>query len=69
MSVLVRHVRHDGNLFAELMPEPEPGEPAGRTPDELVELLDLQKALLVTVATGGARIDEVDRQYPTRGER
>jgi hypothetical protein len=41
-------------------------EPAGETPAELVQLLDLQAALLIAVATGGPRIPEVNEEYQQR---
>jgi hypothetical protein len=43
-----------------------PDEPAGNTPAELIELLDLQAALLKTVATGGPRINVVNAEYQRR---
>jgi hypothetical protein len=43
-----------------------PQEPAGETPTELMQLLELQAALLIAVATGGPRIDTVNQEYQQR---
>lgn len=45
------------------------GEPAGDTPQELIDLVRAQAALLTSVATGGPQIKEVDPQYQERRKR
>lgn len=41
-------------------------EPAGDTPAELDQLLELQQGLLIAVATGGPRIVDRDQEYKDR---
>jgi hypothetical protein len=43
-----------------------PDEPAGATPAELLQLLELQADLLRSVATGGPRIETVNSEYQRR---
>ena len=45
----------------EASPEPDPGTVAG-----LIDLIEAQKALLISVSTGGPGIDSVDGQYKAR---
>lgn len=50
-------------------PWAEPSEPVDPDPgrvEGLIELLDAQKQLLISVATGGQRIDDVNREYARR---
>lgn len=61
-------VRHDvfmvvGDPWAT---DDDPDEPLGDTPEGLSRLLDLQLSLLIAVATGGPRIDDVNEQYKER---
>lgn len=44
----------------------EPADPDSETLEGLVELLDAQKQLLISVATGGERIDDVNKRYIRR---
>jgi hypothetical protein len=46
--------------------EEPPDEPAGETPAEVLQLLELQAALLRSVATGGPRIETVNNEYQRR---
>ena len=44
----------------------EPSDPAGDTPEEVIQLLDAQQSLLIAVATGGPRISDVNNDYTSR---
>lgn len=44
----------------------EPVDPDPSTLEGLIELLDAQKQLLISVATGGERIDDVNKKYIRR---
>jgi len=44
----------------------EDEEPEGNTREELRELLNLQRALLIAVATDGPRIETVEDEYENR---
>jgi hypothetical protein len=50
------------------MDEDEVG-PLGATIEELITLIELQQGLLSSVATGGPRIEAVERTYKTRRDR
>ena len=50
-------------------PASAPARPDPATLEGLIELLDAQKRLLISVATGGQRIDDVNHQYTQRRKR
>jgi hypothetical protein len=45
---------------------PEPVEPDTASLEGLIEILDAQKQLLISVATGGERVDDVNKRYIRR---
>ncbi len=52
-----------------MYPDPFRVEPDVSKLDVLIQELELQAALLTTVATGGPRIEDVKREYQDRGRR